>query len=303
VAAHEGGARRRHVAQGVERPQAAAGDRHGVCGDGREHLARAQALGGLFLPLEHHVEQHAAPRREARGGGGQEPGAERVRVHRDPERRRPVGVCSRQRRKLGSKFALEQADPLHMGAGPRAGVRRAGRLAAHDERSAPCSTSPPFLAGLALTAGFIVAIGAQNVFVLRQGLRREHVGPVVAFCAVADFAPVAAGVAGLGAVIDALPGLVSALAFGGAVFHASYGIAALRRSARSSRLAAEASSAGLTLGGALGRAAAFTLLNPHVYLDTVLLLGSVGAALPSGGQVPFVIGASIASAAWFATLG
>ena len=127
----------------------------------------------------------------------------------------------------------------------------------------------PLLTGFALSSGLIVAIGAQNVFVLRQGLRREHVGPVVAFCAIADFALIAAGVAGLGLALNRLPDLVSVLA----------------------------------LGGALAKVAGFTLLNPHVYLDTVLLLGSVGAALPSGGQVPFVAGAGVASAAWFAALG
>jgi L-lysine exporter family protein LysE/ArgO len=157
--------------------------------------------------------------------------------------------------------------------------------------------------GFALSSGLIIAIGAQNVFVLRQGLRRESVGPLVAFCAIADFALIAAGVAGFGMALTRLPELVSVLALGGAAFLACYGLAALRRSARPSRLVAEAAGSGLTLGGALARVAGFTLLNPHVYLDTVLLLVSVGAALPEGGQVPYVVGASVASAAWFAALG
>ncbi len=114
----------------------------------------------------------------------------------------------------------------------------------------------PLFTGFALTAGLIVAIGGQNAFVLRQGLRREHAGPVALFCATVDLALVSAGVAGLGAA----------------------------------------------LGGALARAAGFTLLNPHVYLDTVLLLGSVGAAQPPGGQLPFVAGSALASLSWFAAL-
>jgi L-lysine exporter family protein LysE/ArgO len=162
---------------------------------------------------------------------------------------------------------------------------------------------PSFLTGFALSAGLIIAIGAQNAFVLRQGLRREHVGPVVLFCALADLALMAAGVAGLGAALERLPGLVTVLALGGAVFLAWYGLTALRRAARPERLLAEGAGAALSLGGALARVAGFTLLNPHVYLDTVLLVGSVGAAQPIGAQAPFVAGAGLASAAWFAALG
>lgn len=162
---------------------------------------------------------------------------------------------------------------------------------------------PAFLGGFALSAALIVAIGAQNAFVLRQGLRREHVGPVVAFCAVADVTLMAAGVAGLGAVLEGVPGLVPALALGGAAFLGWYGLGALRRAWRSSvGLAADGRGEPLTLRQALLRTAGFTLLNPHVYLDTVLLVGAVGAAQP-GGQGAFVGGAGLASALWFAALG
>lgn len=164
-------------------------------------------------------------------------------------------------------------------------------------------TLSPLLTGFALTAGLIVAIGGQNAFVLRQGIRREHVGPVVLFCALADVTLVAAGVAGLGAALDNMPGLVRLLALGGAAFLACYGLSALRRAASPGRLLAAAAGSGLSLGGALARVAGFTLLNPHVYLDTVLLLGSIGAALPAGGQAPFVAGAGLAGASWFAALG
>jgi L-lysine exporter family protein LysE/ArgO len=160
----------------------------------------------------------------------------------------------------------------------------------------------PLFTGFALTAGLIVAIGGQNAFVLRQGLRREHAGPVALFCATVDLALVSAGVAGLGAALEGRPGLVRCLALGGATFLAWYGLTALGRAARPGRLVAEAAGAGLSLGGALARAAGFTLLNPHVYLDTVLLLGSVGAAQPPGGQLPFVAGSALASLSWFAAL-
>jgi len=147
-----------------------------------------------------------------------------------------------------------------------------------------------FFNGFALSAALIVAIGAQNAFVLRQGLRREHVGPIVAFCALADVTLMAAGVAGLGAALDRLPGLSAALTLGGALFLGWYGISALRRAVRSAEgLDTEGRGEALSLGAALARTAGFTLLNPHVYLDTVLLVGVVGAAQPSGGQ-PALLG-------------
>lgn len=170
-------------------------------------------------------------------------------------------------------------------------------------REAPMTQLSAFLAGFGLSAGLIVAIGAQNAFVLRQGLRREHVGPVVLFCALADLALIAAGVAGLGAVVARAPGLVVAFAASGALFLAAYGVSALRRAARPERLSAEAGGAALSLGGALARVAGFTLLNPHVYLDTVLLVGSVGAARPVEAQPFFVAGAALASLGWFSALG
>ena len=160
-----------------------------------------------------------------------------------------------------------------------------------------------FASGLALSAALIIAIGAQNAFVLRQGLRREHVGPIVLFCALVDLILIAAGVAGLGALIGRFPGLTTVLALGGAAFLAAYAVAALRRALRPAALLAAPDAGALTLRGALARAAGFTLLNPHVYLDTVMLVGAVGAAQPPGGALPFTLGAGLASAAWFATLG
>jgi L-lysine exporter family protein LysE/ArgO len=158
-------------------------------------------------------------------------------------------------------------------------------------------------AGFALSAGLIVAIGSQNAFVLRQGIRGEHVVPVVIFCALADFALMATGVAGVGAALGLVPALVTALSIGGAMFLAGYGLTALRRATRPERLVTREAGAPLTRRGALVRAAGFTLLNPHVYLDTVLLVGSVGAAQPAGAQMSFLAGAGLASASWFAALG
>src|SRR5437868_12396382 len=133
---------------------------------------------------------------------------------------------------------------------------------------------PVFIQGLALSLGLIVAIGAQNAFVLRQGLRREHVGTVVLFCAVADGALIAAGVLGMAQALGRRPGLARALALAGAVFLASYGVQALRRARTPQQLRAAEGNAVLGRGAAVAQAAAFTLLNPHVYLDTVLLVGS-----------------------------
>ncbi len=162
---------------------------------------------------------------------------------------------------------------------------------------------PVFAQGLALGLGLIVAIGAQNAFVLRQGLRREHVGTVVLFCAVADAALIAAGVLGMAQALGESPRLARALALAGAVFLAVYGGQALRRARHAHRLEAVAGGVGLTKGAAVAQAAAFTLLNPHVYLDTVLLVGSIGAQQPAALRGWFVAGASGASLFWFSLLG
>jgi L-lysine exporter family protein LysE/ArgO len=160
-----------------------------------------------------------------------------------------------------------------------------------------------FLQGLALSFGLIVAIGAQNAFVLRQGLRREHVATVVIFCALADALLITAGVMGMAQALGESPRLARALALAGAVFLAVYGFQALRRARQPSQLKADESGKGLSRGAALAQAAAFTLLNPHVYLDTVLLLGSIGAQQPAALRGWFLIGASSASILWFGLLG
>lgn len=163
--------------------------------------------------------------------------------------------------------------------------------------------APAFVQGLALSLGLIVAIGAQNAFVLRQGLRREHVGSVVLFCALADAVLIAAGVLGMAQALGEHQAFARALALAGAVFLAAYGWQALRRARQSNQLHAEESGTGLSLAGVMAQAAAFTLLNPHVYLDTVLLVGSIGAQQPFALQPWFVAGASFASLFWFGMLG
>lgn len=165
------------------------------------------------------------------------------------------------------------------------------------------AVAPAFVQGLALSLGLIVAIGAQNAFVLRQGLRREHVASVVLFCAVADAALMTAGVLGMAQALGEHPGFARALALAGAVFLASYGWLALRRARQSNQLQAAPAGAGVSLAQAMAQAAAFTLLNPHVYLDTVLLVGSIGAQQPVGLRLWFVAGASVASLSWFGLLG
>ena len=157
--------------------------------------------------------------------------------------------------------------------------------------------------GLALSLGLIVAIGAQNAFVLRQGLRREHVGSVVLFCALADAALITAGVLGMAQALGQRPDIARALALAGAAFLTAYGWQALRRARQPQSLRAAQTGAALSLAGAITQAAAFTLLNPHVYLDTVLLVGSIGAQQPAGLQPWFVAGASVASLCWFGLLG
>lgn len=162
---------------------------------------------------------------------------------------------------------------------------------------------PVFMQGLLLCFGLIVAIGAQNAFVLRQGLRREHVLPVVAFCALADATLITAGVLGMAQALGEHPALAQAMALAGAAFLAWYGWQALQRARRASQLQAAGGGPGLSLGAAMAQVAAFTLLNPHVYLDTVMLMGSIGAQHPPGLRGWFITGSSIASLVWFCGLG
>ncbi|AKE88172.1 MULTISPECIES: LysE/ArgO family amino acid transporter [Rhodococcus] len=155
-----------------------------------------------------------------------------------------------------------------------------------------------FLTGLSL----IVAIGAQNAFVLRLAIARRHVLPVIAVCALSDAVLIAAGIAGIATVLDRVPGALGVIRWAGAAFLVGYGVLAARRALRPSALTAAAGGS-LTVGAALATCLALTWLNPHVYLDTVLMLGSVANHHGDPGRWWFGAGAVLASVVWFLGLG
>lgn len=156
------------------------------------------------------------------------------------------------------------------------------------------------LSGFGLGFSLIAAIGAQNAFVLRQGTRREHVLPVVLICAVSDVILIGLGVAGIGAVIEAAPVAIVVIRILGACFLAGYAALSLLRAVAPEGLAV-AASAPRALGAVIAACLALTWLNPHVYLDTVLLVGSVAAG-HGDGRWAFGIGAMAASCVWFTLL-
>jgi L-lysine exporter family protein LysE/ArgO len=167
------------------------------------------------------------------------------------------------------------------------------------------------LAGFLTGGSLIVAIGAQNAYVLRQGLIRHHITSVVAVCALSDVVLIGAGVGGIGTIIDRAGWVIDAVRWMGVAFLLWYAANSLRRAFQSESLRAEGAAAALgePCRTVVGRAAALTWLNPHVYLDTVLLIGSIAAThstLPSSaldGRWLFAIGAGVASIAWFSGLG
>jgi L-lysine exporter family protein LysE/ArgO len=160
----------------------------------------------------------------------------------------------------------------------------------------------PLLAGSATGLALIVAIGAQNAYVLRQGLARDHVGPVVAICALSDLVLITAGVAGIGTVVERAPGALDVVRWLGVAFLTWYGVSSLLRARRPDALAASGV-VRTSRRSAVVRAVALTWLNPHVYLDTVLLLGSVASTHGSPGRWWFAVGAGAASVLWFSGLG
>ncbi|MEX3812009.1 LysE/ArgO family amino acid transporter [Paraburkholderia sp. BR13439] len=168
-----------------------------------------------------------------------------------------------------------------------------------------------FSHGAALCASLIVTIGAQNAFVLRQGIMRSHVGKIVLLCTLSDFILIGAGVGGAAVLMERYPRFVHAMLYVGLAYLAWFGISALRRAVRPGHAVLDGSSAAsadqvpptqralpiilMTL--------AFTWLNPHVYLDTFLLIGTAGAREPQGARVAFALGAMTVSAVWFVALG
>ncbi|MCT7658814.1 L-lysine exporter [Mycobacterium deserti] len=161
--------------------------------------------------------------------------------------------------------------------------------------------SSPLLLGFLASLALIAAIGAQNAFVLRQGIRGEHVLAVVAVCTVSDIVLIGAGIAGVGALISAHPDALTVATFGGAAFLVGYGLLAARRAWRPSALTPSEDKPARLLE-VLITCLAMTWLNPHVYLDTVVLLGAL-ANEHRDDRWLFGVGAVTASAVWFVSLG
>lgn len=159
-----------------------------------------------------------------------------------------------------------------------------------------------FLSGLGTGLSLIVAIGAQNAFVLRQGLVRRFVFPVVAICALSDLILIVLGVSGIGLVVQKFPAVLEIFRYAGALFLLCYGISALMRSFKNTGSLQAASDSGQTLKGAVAACLAFTFLNPHVYLDTMILIGSIASSFGEE-KWCFAAGAGSASILWFTALG
>lgn len=163
----------------------------------------------------------------------------------------------------------------------------------------PTTVPTTALAGLVTGLSLIVAIGAQNAFVLRQGIRREHVGAVALLCSVADAALILAGVTGIGTIVERAPVVLDVVRWAGAAFLLGYAALALRRALRPGELHAATEGVGVGLRAVLAAAAALTFLNPHVYLDTVLLVGSIANQHGDDGRWVFALGAVLGSFVWF----
>lgn len=153
-----------------------------------------------------------------------------------------------------------------------------------------------------LVSGFslIIAIGAQNAFVLRQGVARQHIGVVVAICAISDLVLIGAGVVGVGALVQGHPTALRVVTVGGAAYLVWFGVRSLLSARRPQALVAGAP---VAKGSAVATAFALTWLNPHVYLDTVLMLGNLSTSYGPTGRWWFGVGAGVASLAWFTGLG
>jgi len=163
--------------------------------------------------------------------------------------------------------------------------------------------SSAWLAGLSLGASLLVAVGAQNTFVLRQGLRREHVGAVVAVCLGLDAILMTLGVDGVAAALGSHRALLATMGGAGVAFLLWYAWQAARRAVAGQALATQAGGTAQPLRVVLLQALACTLLNPHVYLDTLLLVGAVGAQQAPTLRPAFIAGCVSASAIWFVGLG
>ncbi|MCF8604248.1 LysE family transporter [Gordonia sp. HY442] len=159
------------------------------------------------------------------------------------------------------------------------------------------------IAGLLTGTGLIIAIGPQNVFMLRQGISGSHVIPVVAVCVVSDIVLISAGTIGLGAAVSAHPTIITAAKIVGGAYLVVLGLIAARR-AWKPRATSTTDDSGRNRGmwAALGTALALTWLNPHTYIDTVLTLGSI-ASSHADAKWAFTVGACVGSLVWFLALG
>lgn len=161
----------------------------------------------------------------------------------------------------------------------------------------------PIATGFFLGASLIIAIGAQNAFVLRLGLMRQHVFPVVLICSLSDALLMAAGIAGMGALVKQSPVLLQVVTWGGILFLATYGFLAFKRALGQDEELKSVRGGAISLKKAILSALAFTYLNPHCYLDTVLLVGSLSAQWPGDQKWLFGAGAIASSFTWFFALG
>ncbi|SDE20158.1 L-lysine exporter family protein LysE/ArgO [Massilia sp. PDC64] len=166
-------------------------------------------------------------------------------------------------------------------------------------------SQPIFLQGLGMGASLIMPIGAQNAHVIRTGVAGRHVVLTVLTCVLIDVTLIALGMSGFGALIEHSPTLLLAARWGGAVFLLWYGIRCLKSCWRGAAApnATGDGQVGVSAARALGIVLAMSLLNPHVYLDTVVLLGAVGSSLAANHRVSFAAGAMTASLLWFSALG
>ncbi|RDE19027.1 amino acid transporter [Motiliproteus coralliicola] len=163
------------------------------------------------------------------------------------------------------------------------------------------AVSTPFFTGLATSAGLIIAIGAQNAFVLSQGVRRQYHWPIAGVCSLLDTILIVLGIAGMGVLISESPLILTLVTWGGVAFLLWYGANALKAALKPATL--ETQQRGLSsLRSALLTTLALSLLNPHVYLDTVVLLGSIGGRYPEAERFWFGAGAALFSCIWFFAL-
>ena len=161
----------------------------------------------------------------------------------------------------------------------------------------------PFVSGFATTAGLIIAIGAQNAFVLKQGIIRNHVLPIISICIVIDIVLVILGVQGFGAILRSNHLILEVARFCGVIFLAFYGSKCFLFAFKSESLKIPHNARAICLKEAIVTTLAVSLLNPHVYLDTCLLIGTIGAHFPRQSHASFIVGSSLASFVWFVLIG